>query len=228
MSSLTIESMDRMNFLITDVTLECLGNKFFDVYGTQVDSLFRLISSNTLKVKPTDVDQESDLCQSLTAVDAPKRIKVKNLHRQAIAAAAAAQAQAEAAAKLPKTKQPKRRASFSMVNNETDTANDPESLLMPMAPKAAKIANRRSTISVQLAKARTKKPIVIADDLEKVQIKTRKHTSDGAQSNVKPIADIRKTLIQNIDARKLLHGVFVVVQIKCNNSYRFIQFRFSL
>lgn len=189
--------MDKINFLITEVSLECLGNKFFDIYGTQVDSLLRLISVNSLKPKPTDADNETDLYKSLKATEVFRRNKVKNVNRQAAAAAAPEP--------VINKKQPKRRASFSTADNETDAANDPESLLMPMAPKAAKIMNRRSTISVQLAK-RNNKSNPIATNSEKIQTKIRKQTSVPVPSNPKMVANIRKALERNSNARKYCFG----------------------
>lgn len=129
--------MDKINFLITEVSLECLGNKFFDVYGKQTESLLRLISVNSLKPEPTDNDSETDLWKSLTAPKKRARITFENQRSN-------------------NEPQRKRRASFSITNNEAEGNNDSESLLVPMPPKAAKIMNRRSTISVQLAKQNRK------------------------------------------------------------------------
>lgn len=142
MSHLTIDKMDRINFLITEVSLECLGNKFFDIYGNQNQSLLSLVSFNTLKRSRTDSDSESDLWTALMNEKKPiieKRTRaIEN--------------------KTKTEPKRKRRASFS-TTNEPDTGNatnDPESLLVPMtnAPKAAKVMQRRSTIAVQLAKHR--------------------------------------------------------------------------
>lgn len=193
--------MDRINFLITDISLECMGNKFFDIYGTQVDSLFSLISAKTLVSKSTDTDDESDLSNSLREDRVPKSNKVKHFNRQSVAAAAAAAATAETVNK----KQLKRRASFSMVHNEPDTADDPESLLTPMAPRAAKIANRRSTISVQLAKARYNKPSASSHPIPSPP-KIRKQTAEAIAPNSKSISDIQQDLNRNTNARKYSIG----------------------
>lgn len=140
MSHLTIEKMDRINFLITEVSLECLGNKFFDIYGKQTNSLLGLISLNSLSAtNGTSSDSESDLWSSLTTERKSTNNNWTRPNKQRI---------------VNKSAQGrKRRASISTTNNETD---DPESLLVPMpsAPKAAKISNRRSTIAVQVAKNR--------------------------------------------------------------------------
>lgn len=194
--------MDKINFLITEVSLECLGNKYFDIYGNQSDSLLRLISVNSLKPSAIDADKESDLWKSLTVTEKKKTNKVRADNRRAAAAAAAAAA-ATAAAKAAtiNKRQPKRRASFSISNNEGDTVNDPESLLVPMAPKAAKIANRRSTISVQLAKTRNK-TIPIATNFVPMHTKTRRQTSEAVKQNDKTIDEIKQDLRRNTDARK--------------------------
>lgn len=205
MSSLTIEKMDQINFLITEVSLECLGNKFFDVYGNQADSLLRLISVNSLKSKPTDTDDESDLWNSLTATKVSQTTKAKSGNRQAAAMAAATAA--AAVTPKPNKKQLKRRASFSITNNESD---DPESLLVPMAPKAAKIANRRSTISVQVLKARNK-PVSGTANSVPMQMKTRRQGSAPLQSNHgKSIADIKQDLKRNTDARKYFDNLIAL------------------
>ncbi|XP_031623926.1 uncharacterized protein LOC116341156 [Contarinia nasturtii] len=136
MSHLTVEKMDKINFLLTEVSLECLGNKYFDVYGQQTSSLLGLIGINSMRPRSTNVDNESDLWKSL-AIDNSNPRKTPNL---------------PTASSVTNKIDKKRRASFSMeANNESDTSNDPESLLVPMvcAPKAAKIGNRRSTIAVQ-------------------------------------------------------------------------------
>lgn len=136
MSDLTLEKMDKINFLITEVSLECLGNGFFDIYGEKCPSLLGLISANTLRPKPTNLDNESDLASAL-AIDS---IPSNNLN------------QTSKSDETHDRKKKKRRASCSIeINNEMDVSADPESLLVPMAyiPKAAKIANRRSTIAVQ-------------------------------------------------------------------------------
>lgn len=201
MSSLTIEKMDKINFLITEVSLECLGNKYFDIYGNQSDSLLRLISASSLKPGAIDEDRESDLWTSLTATEVTKTSKTKSVNRRQAASAAAAAAAAEAAANVNK-KPMKRRASFSIAN-ETDAANDPESLLVPMAPKAAKISNRRSTISVQLAKSRNR-TIPIAINSIPMHTKTRRSITapEAVQQCSKSVAEIKQDLSRNTNARK--------------------------
>lgn len=191
--------MDKINFLITEVSLECLGNKYFDIYGNQSDSLLRLISVNSLKPGAIDEDRESDLWTSLTATEVTKTPKIKSVNRRQAAAAAAAAVAAEAAANVNK-KQLKRRASFSI---ETDTANDPESLLVPMAPKAAKITNRRSTISVQLAKSRNRTiPMAVNSIPMYTKIRRSIATTEAAPINGKSVVEIKRDLSRNTDARK--------------------------
>lgn len=196
MSHLTIETMDKINFLITEVSLECLGNKFFDVYGNQAESLLRLISAGTLKPGTTDKDDETELWKSLTA---PKK-----------------RARVTFGTKVSDEPQRKRRASFSNTNNEAEVSNDPESLLVPMAPKAAKISNRRSTISVQLAK-QTRKQAISSQLLrnqkqigEVIQLsdtsppKTRRQSLAATQTSTNKIPEIQQHLRRDTDSRKFL------------------------
>lgn len=180
MCDLTIEKMDKINFLITEVSLECLGNRFFDIYGKQANSLLNLISVNTLKPQSTILDNESDLRKSLTGekkkiiIEKKELSKVNNNKNE------------------PKRK---RRASFSTTNQEGDTSNDPESLLMPMSvPKAAKISQRRSTISVQMAKQRKISAIPQSS-------KSRKQSqqSDTADKKPKTIGEIKQSLKRDIN-----------------------------
>lgn len=194
MSHLTIETMNTINFLLTEVSLECLGNKFFDVYGNQADSLLRLISANTLKPELTDADTETELWKSLTATKKKPKIIIKPI------------VQTEPVGIR------KRRASFSNTNNDADGNSEPESLLVPMAPKAAKIANRRSTISVQLAKSRRQAlsnqtsrhskqmgDVILVNETS--PSKMRKQTFEKPTRN-KTIAEIQAHLRRDTDTRK--------------------------
>lgn len=74
--------MDKINFLITEVSLECLGNKFFDIYGNQANSLLRLISVSSLQPQPTDADAQSELWKSLTVEKRRSKInRIKGMFR---------------------------------------------------------------------------------------------------------------------------------------------------
>lgn len=196
MSHLTIEKMDKINFLITEVSLECLGNKFFDIYGKQNKSLLGLISVNTLKRDRT-TDTESDLWTSLTTEKKPtiqKRIHIN--------------VKSDVVDEEPRRK---RRASFSTTNNELDTSNDPEELLVPMtiAPKAAKIAQRRSTISVQQP-AKNRKPTTVT--AHKIR-KSDQSLLNPKQVTPKPysakIAEVKQNLKRDINIRKLFFFFFL-------------------
>lgn len=187
MSHLTIEKMDKINFLVTEVSLECLGNKFFDVYGKQNKSLLGLVSYNSLRQGPTIEDSETDLWQSLTVEKKKpiirKQIQIVENH-------------------VPIEVKRKRRASFSTTNNEPDTSNDPESLLVPMnaPPKAAKISQRRSTISVQLAKNRkVTVPVTLPISRQQTQIQQ----IDGVRKKkAKTIFEIKQNLKKDTNMRK--------------------------
>lgn len=215
MSHLTIEKMDRINFLITEVSLECLGNKFFDIYGNQADSLLHLISANSLKAERTDVDDESSLWKSLTTKK--KKKIIVPIEKKILP-------------NIVTNESRKRRASFSNTNEEPDTSNDPESLLVPMAPKAAKIMNRRSTIAIQaVAKGRkqvtlppgpkSRKKIIEAALAKKAQLqaqaqaqaqlqtkRNRMPTFDAPPVIGASIAEIQDSIRNDTNARKLLKG----------------------
>lgn len=121
--------MDKINFLLTEVSLECLGNKYYDIYGDETESLLYLLSAKSLKPKPEH--SESDI----------KLEKVLGVKRRV---------------EPPPTNR-KRRVSFSdkdITNGEKPIVQQPaESLLVPLPaqPRAAKISRRRSTISVSNA-----------------------------------------------------------------------------
>lgn len=143
-NKLTVEKMDRINFLLTEVSLECLGNRFFDIYGDQSDTLLQLVSVDSLKPKDVNADFRTALWDALglekTAVRVADQVHIaKPLAR-------------------------KRRASFSG-QNETDDI-DPESLLVPMqkAPEPfalptapAKVNRRRFTVNVSQLQKQTQK-----------------------------------------------------------------------
>lgn len=133
MSRLTIETMDRINFLLTEVSLECLGNKFFDIYGDQTDSLLSLVSAKSLKRKSCENPTNSELFKTLK-MDPNTFLKLREIEPPKL---------------IP---QRKRRVSFS--DKTVITTDEPESLLVPMQPpKMAKITNRRQTINISQAQA---------------------------------------------------------------------------
>lgn len=150
-----IERMDRINFLLTEVSLECLGNRFFDIYGDHHDGLLKLVSADSLQEKCTNADRDTELWQELDLDNysfGPRKRNAVLVQHKAVAAHS------------PR----KRRASLS--NKGDIDENDPESLLEPMqkapasAPKEytppAKINRRRATMNVsQLLKQRRESPL---------------------------------------------------------------------
>lgn len=130
MNRLTLETMDRINFLLTEVSLECLGNKFFDIYGNQTDSLLNLVSAESLRPKPAKSASESKLLKALN-IDPFKYEHARKIQ-------------------LPKpSASRKRRMSLSDKDKTKEIQREPESLLVPMhPPKSAKISNRRQTINI--------------------------------------------------------------------------------
>lgn len=89
----------------------------------------------------------------------------------------------------------KRRASFSN-DNEADPSEDPESLLVPMVSKAAKISRRRSTIHV----AKCRKPTLTIQPQS-----TNNLNQKAMETSVKmngSIPEIKQNLKHDIDERK--------------------------
>lgn len=138
MSELTLEKMDLINFLLTEVSLELLGNKFYDVYGTEHDSLNHMLSMQSVK-QTKNYDERS--CQLLNALN----MSIFDIREDEF---------------LPPATKPgsrKRRASATEVLDKTPVTPetypilDPESLLVPMvapnkrAATAGKISRRRFT-----------------------------------------------------------------------------------
>lgn len=62
--SLTIEEMDEINVLLTEVSLELLGNRFYDIHGQAHDSLRELYLPN-IKVKNNYDPDKSELMLEL-------------------------------------------------------------------------------------------------------------------------------------------------------------------
>lgn len=130
--------MDRINFLLTEVSLECLGNNFFDIYGEQSDTLLKLVSAESLQEKKVNADENTALWDVLGMEKHSVRLANHNT-------------------RVLQSPRRKRRASLSNQDDIDDV--DPESLLVPMAKvpnaPAAKINRRRFTINVsQIQKQR--------------------------------------------------------------------------
>lgn len=97
--------------------------------------------------------------------------------------------------KAPIVPERKRRASFSN-DNEADPSEDPESLLVPMVSKAAKISRRRSTIQV----AKCRKPTLAIQPQS-----TNNLNQNAMETSVKmngSIPEIKQNLKHDIDERK--------------------------
>lgn len=175
MTHLTKEKMDRINYLITEVSLECLGNKFFDINGDKVDTLYQMINRKPIK------SPESDTHSALWLSISTEKLKLAKKHEK------------------PRKETNKRRASFSETKPEpdTDTSNDPESLLIPIPKKAAKIANRRQTISVQHMKAKQ-----LQLPQHKIFRQQVTNPNQPIQRKITTVADIKNSLKEDINARK--------------------------
>lgn len=139
MTELTIEKMDRINIMITEVAMELLGNKFYDIYGNSHRSLDKILSTNAMQ-RPTNYDEKT--CQLLNDISVSIFDVCEDEFDEPAKPAATRKRRASATEILDKSA-PK--------PDETVTINDPESLLMPMAvpnkkaPAAARIGRRRFT-----------------------------------------------------------------------------------
>lgn len=177
--------MDKINFLVTEVSLECLGNKFFDVYGNQNSSLLGLISYTSLRKPSTVPENDTALWKSLTTERQQPFIEKR------------IQSVEKAVSNEPRRK---RRASCS-TNNEPGESDEPESLLVPMpvVPKPAKIMQRRSTVSAHLAKSR-KMTSPIAQQKVRRQNQQTTEVVKGMKSMTVP--EIKQNLKRDTNLRK--------------------------
>lgn len=140
MAELSIENMDKINIMLSEVALELLGNKFYDIYGNQHESLNAILTTDALAVRSKDYNERSckllnDLSVSIFDVHNSKSI-IPNQSEPI------RKRRASATEILDKTLPPKK--------ERTTTTNDPESLLTPMISSkklsgAARIGRRRFT-----------------------------------------------------------------------------------
>lgn len=133
MNSLSLEKMDTVNFLLTEVSLELLGNTFYDVYGDKTNSLNYLVSRKSAKKKENYTERSSELLNALnfSIFDVCADVNVTN----------SADSNLKQLATLRK-----RRASVwteSSASMQTDTNAVEESLLEPMIKTKSPINNAR-------------------------------------------------------------------------------------
>lgn len=139
MTDLTIEKMDVINFLLSEVALELLGNQFYDVYGVEHKTLGPLLSTE-MTAPPTQYNEKT--CRLLNDIS----LSVFDVNDNTKFACPT------------KPAKRKRRASATEIMDsnkgtpeEINVINDPESLLVPMAAPskkqtAGRINRRRFTM----------------------------------------------------------------------------------
>lgn len=139
MTDLTIEKMDVINFLLSEVALELLGNQFYDVYGVEHKTLGPLLSTE-MTAQPTQYDEKT--CRLLNDIS----VSVFDVNDNTKFVCPT------------KPAKRKRRASATEImdsnkgtREEISIINDPESLLVPMAAPskkqtAGRINRRRFTM----------------------------------------------------------------------------------
>lgn len=66
--NLTVDQMDVLNFRLTEVSLELLGNKFYDIFGQKCDTLGSLYRSKSGQTN-NDFAADSDLVAALQLED---------------------------------------------------------------------------------------------------------------------------------------------------------------
>lgn len=67
MSELTTEEMDDINILLSEVAFELLGNKFYDIYGVQHETLQQLMTSEKTTAPEGYIEKTCPLLEAVTA-----------------------------------------------------------------------------------------------------------------------------------------------------------------
>lgn len=65
MSQLTTDEMDQINFLLTEISFQLLGNTFYDIFGQQSPSLSRLVSMKSTRKQPNYVENDCTMIKAL-------------------------------------------------------------------------------------------------------------------------------------------------------------------
>lgn len=148
MGDLTLKEMDSINYLLTEVSLELLGNNFFNIFGENVDSINELLTG---KENKQDQNYSERACQLLNAIN----VSIFDIN-QGVNNDDNTPINKELETKVVDEKganNRKRRASISgqCVENQNDSQKSDDSFVMPtpnsiVTTRSGRVIKRRFTI----------------------------------------------------------------------------------
>lgn len=125
----SIDKMDTINFLLTEVSLGLLGNNFFDIHGNSIESLNTLVSKCSSKSSQTTTSE----------VPLLKKIKLSESNFSLQKGRLVQKSKISNAEPYRKPDKLRRLSHSDMPANATPTVD------IPLKPQCAKIRTRRST-----------------------------------------------------------------------------------